>query len=93
MPEANLQAATDQGNPSTGWGGLLNAVTSLAGTAGNLYSTVTGSGENKTPAAITATVNPPTAPVEQPKTITSYLPWILGGAAVLVVAFLFLRRR
>lgn len=84
---ADVTANTGQTDSRSIWGsGLLSTLGDLATTGANVYATATGR-KNQTPAAAPVATATVTTPAWQ-----KYLPWIAGGAALLIVGLLVFRK-
>lgn len=92
---ALLEASTGQNDPNSIYGsGLLGTLNSLTNTAGQVYNTVQQvRGKTPTPGA-----TPVAAPAANPAPAAAtsgwkkYLPWIIGGAGLLLVLAFVLRK-
>jgi hypothetical protein len=85
----NLEASTGQNSANSPWSSLLSTVERLATTGSEVYGNVTG--KRPTPAQQVASATGASA-TSTGSTWKTYLPWILGGAALLLAAVFIFRR-
>ena len=79
MPDTTTTTSTDTSNGASSLGSWLTTLGNLGTAGANAYKTVAG---GSTPAA----AKPATS-------ITTYLPWIIGGVVALVVLMVVLKRK